>query len=164
MNYKVVAIARIVDSDLSKNEKIQLLNFIKEANSTQLKQLILYGKVRGSITNEQLEEMDELLEVAPLAALIASDYVFGKAMSAATLTFNKYFGEIAQACSGKKGREKRQCRKIYTMKAYQQKINALKQEMPKCNQTSNPKKCQERFLKHIKTIEKQLLKLRAKPI
>jgi hypothetical protein len=161
INLKLVAHLMVHDSDLSKSAKLQLVNFLKEATEPQIKLLIAEGKI-GNVSPEQELELDAILEVAPIAAYYASGVVWGTAIGLATKAFTKYFGEAAKACSEKTGKEKKLCMKVYTMRAYQQKITVLKTEAGICNQTADPKKCREKFIKNIKVVEKQLIKLRSK--
>ena len=122
-----------------------------------------YPGTIANVTEEQERWLDEQLqEVAPVAAYYASGVVFSMATALATKVFSKYFGEAARACADKKGVEKKVCKKRFMTRAYQEKIAVLRREAAKCNQTAKPEKCQERFIRIIKNVEQQLIKLRTK--
>ncbi|HUU88825.1 MAG TPA: hypothetical protein VMX17_13890 [Candidatus Glassbacteria bacterium] len=161
INLKLVAYLMVYESDLSKPAKLQLVNFLKEATEPQIKLFVVEGRV-GNVSQKQELELDSILEVAPIAAYYASGIVWGAAIALAMKAFNKYHGEAAKACAEKRGREKKLCMNVYTVRAYQQKITVLKTEAGKCNQTADPKKCREKFIKNIKVVEKQLIKIRSK--
>ena len=162
INLRLVAACLVHEASLSETSKIQLLRFIRGASEPQLKLFVIEGKV-GNVTDEQELYLDEQLqEVAPIAAYYASGVVFSMATALATRVFSKYFGEMARACAEKKGKEKKVCRTRYMLRAYQEKIAVLRREAGKCNQTSKPEKCQERFIRMIKNVDQQLVKLRTK--
>ena len=101
-------------------------------------------------------------EVAPLAALIAQDIVFNKAINKASQVYSYWFGQAAKACAEKVGPEKKLCKKRFVLRSYHEKLRALKAEAPKCSQTDKPDKCRKRFIEQIKHIEKQIANVRAK--
>ena len=162
INLKLVSACLIHEAPLSESSKIQLLRFVRGASEAQLKLFVIEGKI-GNVTNEQEFELDkQLQEVAPIAAYYASGVVFSMATALAGKVFSKYFGEAARACAEKKGKERLICKKRFMSRAYQEKISVLRREAAKCNQTAKPEKCQERFIRMIKNVEQQLIKLRTK--
>ena len=163
INLKIVSLALIDEASFSNGSKIQLLRFVRGASDSQLKLFVVEGKV-GNVTEEQERELDLILqEVAPIAAYYASGVVFSMATALAGKVFNRYFGEAAKQCAQKPtGKEKRLCKKRFMLRAYSEKIAVLRREASKCNQTAKPEKCQERFIRMIKNLDQQLIKLRTK--
>jgi len=150
------------ESDLSKPAKLQLLNYLKDASNAQVKLFVATGKV-GQISKIDESKLDKTIsEVAPLAAYIAQDIVWTRAINKATQVYTYWFGKAAQACAEKVGAEKKLCKKRFILRSYHEKLRALKAEAPKCSQTDKPEKCRRRFVEKIKQIEKQITKARIK--
>lgn len=161
-DFRIFSFYLVRESDLSKPAKLQLLNYLKEASDAQVKLFIVTGEV-GQISKVDESKLDEkLLEVAPLAAVIASDIVFNKAINIASQKYSYWFGKAAQACAEKVGLEKKLCKKRFILRSYHEKLRALKAEAPKCSQTNKPEKCRKQFIEKIKQIEKQITKVRSK--
>jgi len=162
INLKLVSFALIDEASLSASSKVQLLRFVRGASKSQLKLFVVEGKI-GNVTKKQELELDKFLqEVAPIAAYYASGVIFTRATALAGKVFNHFFGEAARLCADKPGKEKRLCKKRYMLRAYAEKIAVLRREAAKCNQTAKPEKCQERFIRMIKNLDQQLVKLRTK--
>jgi hypothetical protein len=150
------------ESELSKPAKLQLLNYLRDASDAQVKLFAATGEV-GQISKIDESKLDEMIsEVAPLAAVIAQDIVFNKAINIASQKYSYWFGQAAKACAEKVGPDKKLCKKRFILRSYHEKLRALRAEIPKCNQTDKPDKCQKRFIDKIKQIEKQIAKVRAK--
>jgi len=62
--YKIFAGHMIVESDNTKELKIQLLNFVKDAAEPQLKEFILNGTMRESIKEDEVKGINEQFKKA----------------------------------------------------------------------------------------------------
>lgn len=60
--YKIFAGNMIVESDNTKELKVQLLNFIKSATEPQVKSFILNGIVAESIKEDEVKDINEQFE------------------------------------------------------------------------------------------------------
>jgi len=159
---RILSFYLVRESDLSKPAKLQLLNYLKEASNAQIKYFIATGEI-GHVSKVDESKLDEVItEVAPLAAYIAQDLVFNKAINKASQVYTYWFGKAAQACAEKAGPEKRLCKKRFILRSYHEKLRALKSEAPKCANTDKPEKCRKRFIEAIKNVERQITKARIK--
>jgi len=150
------------ESDLSKPAKLQLLNYLRDASDAQVKLFVATGEV-GQVSKIDESKLDKIvLEVAPLAAVIAQDLVFNKAVNKASQAYSYWFGQAAKACADKVGPEKKLCKKRFVLRSYHEKLRALRAEAPKCAQTDKPEKCRQRFIEKLKHIEKQIARVRTK--
>ena len=61
-SYKIFAGNMIVESDNTKELKIQLLNFVKSAAEPQVKNFILNGTVMESIKEDEVKDINEQFE------------------------------------------------------------------------------------------------------
>jgi len=57
--YKIFAGNMIVESDNTKELKIQLLNFVKEADELQVKNFILNGTVTEDVKEDEIKDFDK---------------------------------------------------------------------------------------------------------
>ncbi len=159
---RILSFYLVRESDLSKPAKLQLLNYLRDASNAQVKLFVATGEI-GQISKIDESKLDEFIsEVAPLAAYIAQDIVFNKAINIASQKYSYWFGQAAKACAEKVGPEKRLCKKRFVLRSYHEKLRVLKAEAPKCSGTSKPEKCRKRFVEKIKQIEKQIAKVRIK--
>jgi len=150
------------ESDLSKPAKLQLLSYLKDASDAQVKLFVATGEI-GQVSKIDESRLDKAIsEVAPLAALIAQDMVFNRAINKASQVYSYWFGKAAQACEEKVGPEKKLCKKRFVLRSYHEKLRALKSEAPKCANTDKPEKCRKKFVEKIKHIEKQITRVRIK--
>jgi hypothetical protein len=60
--YKIFAGHMIVESDNTKELKVQLLNFVKDAAEPQVKDFILNGTIRESIKEDEVKVINEQFE------------------------------------------------------------------------------------------------------
>ncbi len=159
---RILSFYLVRESDLSKPAKLQLLNYLKDASDIQVKLFIATGEI-GQVSKIDESSLDKvILEIAPLAAVIAQDIVFNTALNKASQAYSYRFGQIAKACADKVGPEKKLCKKRFILRSYHEKLRALKAEAPKCAGTNKPEKCRKRFVDQIKHIERQITKARTK--
>lgn len=146
---KVVTAYIVCESNLSKYAKIQMLRFIEnEASKSQLKILVIEGRIR------KVSEGEVISEVGPIAVAI----IIGVAVAAGKAAHAKFLGAAAKACVGKDREDKKKCMRDFRLKAGYARIAALKREMGKCSQTNDVKKCRDNFTRHIGKVEKQIRK------
>ncbi|MCK5607910.1 hypothetical protein KAR91_38880 [Candidatus Pacearchaeota archaeon] len=153
---------------ITKNAKLQLINFIKEADNHQLKVLVMDGELipkqkldeqaRQIIDDrfENINEQDPITGLMAAAALITMITVMG-AKRRATIIKKTRLG-----CSGKKGMELKVCMQQGTINAYKEEIGIYKSQMGKCAKTKNPEKCKASLTKHIQKAQNKIVKLTSK--
>lgn len=157
---RLIAASIIVDSNLSKAAKQQMLNFIKEeATDVQVKALMLDGKIvrldeqAEQIVNDRFEALSEDplvaagMALAPFFIALVGQMVksFKRRMTAGGSTCRKFKGAEYNKCMGK-----------YQLDGEMEKMKVLKQAVSKCNQTKDPAKC---HLKISKMIARQKRKI-----
>jgi len=59
-SYKIFAGNMIIESDNTKELKNQLLNFVKEADESQVKNFILHGTVVENIKEDEVKDFDKV--------------------------------------------------------------------------------------------------------
>ena len=147
---RTIAAHMVYESAFSKNAKTQLMRFLETASMSQLSIFINEGRVASK------EEVISEVPIVVPAVLAAS------AVGAARVAYDLVYSKAAQACASKPREARRQCMRDYKIRAGYAKVAALKREMTKCNQTNNPKNCRNTFLNHIRRVEKQVQRERAK--
>jgi hypothetical protein len=157
-NIRFVAAEFVVFSDLSKEAKLQLLNFIQsEATDSQVKALILDGKIVK--LDEQAEEIVNerfaLLEFDPIVTWLGfTAAMFGAiGLNMATHMYKTYLSKAGKACAGISGEDRQKCISKYKAKA---KLETLKALLAKCGQAKNPEKCKAKLSKKIANMEKTM--------
>ena len=141
----------VTESNLTRDSKLQLLNFIqKEANNHQLMALLMDGEIVK--LDEQSKEIVEdrfkifqLNEIGKLAVLA----ILAAASKGATLIYDRFFSKSAKFCSRYSGREKTTCMNKAKVAAIESKIKYLQRETRKCDITKSPKKCKRLMKKKI---------------
>jgi hypothetical protein len=145
---------------LSKQAKLQLINFIEQADEYQLKVLAMDGEiVAESKLDEQARQIisdrfKTFSELAPIgwAAIVAMAAVIGAKRRKVML--KKYNA----GCLGKKGKVLKVCMQQGTVKAYKDEISMYKSQMGKCSQTKKPEKCKKALGKHIVKAQTKMAK------
>jgi hypothetical protein len=61
--YKIFAGNMIVESDNTKELKIQLLNFVKEGTEPQVKHFILTGTIDENIKKDELKDFEKVWDI-----------------------------------------------------------------------------------------------------
>jgi hypothetical protein len=155
----------VVESDLSKAAKVQLINFIQnEATDAQVKALILDGRIIK--LDEQAEEIVndrfDLLEVDPasveagmmMGGVGAIGAMLGAVVArAAYKVYRNYLSKAGRACAGRSGEDRQRCIGDFKVRA---KIAALKAASTKCSQAKDPEKCKAKLQKKIAKLENTL--------
>jgi hypothetical protein len=131
---KTIAAYCIYESDLEKNQKLSLLNFIEHvANRKQITDMII---------------MQE-------ANLLVTSIIIASALAAGNKAYYKIYSNSTQAC--REQEDKKSCLKQYKLNALSAKRNEVRKHVSKCTQTIKPEQCQKTFANTIKKIEKQII-------
>jgi len=168
---------------LTKQQKLQIIDFIKEANEDQVYNLLITGKITSVKEAEKIDpEMVKILKESSVwssvggisdysgatpgqafhqgvgqgagAAFATSAIVAGAAVLAVKL-YKRFLSKAAKACNRKTGTEKTLCMNIYKKKALQAKATAFQQAKSKCSKSKNPTKCKASLDRKIKSIQAQ---------
>ncbi len=146
---------------LSKQSKLQLINFIEKANEHQLKVLTMDGEIVAEskldeqtrqIIDDRFEALGEAIPVLGWVAIVAMAAAIGSKRRRAMI--KKYNA----GCIGKKGKFLKICMQQGTVKAYKGEIAMYKSQMGKCSQTKKPEKCKKALGKHIEKAQKKMAK------
>lgn len=148
--YQTIAACMLYDSDMSKAQKLRILEFIEKASSKQILHYLIHDEfVREGET--RLVNEGFILT----AALITAASAAGRAV------YSKFNSVGQQACRDKLGLAKSACLKNYKARGVAGKVSALRKEMGKCSQTPKPEKCRKMFIKYIRNAEKEMRKIQS---
>lgn len=137
-----IALAYIIsESSLGKSDKLNMLDFIKDLDSEIAEQLINIDEI-------------EVKRLLGTAILISTAYSLGR------LTHNRYMSQAASSCKGKSGDDKSACIRLYKERGMKGRLDALRKESTKCNQTDDMAKCRKTFTDAIRKVEAEIRKLR----
>jgi hypothetical protein len=155
---RLFAAEAVIVSELSKQAKHQLLNFIQnEATDAQVKALVLDGRIVK--LDEQAEEIVNerfaILEFDPVTAWLGMTVAaFGATgLLMAKNIYKTYMSKAGRACAGRSGEDRQRCISKFKAKA---KLEALKKLLARCDQTKNPEKCKAKLSKKIARMEKTM--------
>jgi len=148
--YQTIAACMLYDSDLPKDLKLEILEFIEHATSEQ----ILHYLIHDEFVRENETRLVDEGFILP-AALITAASAAGRSI------YSKYFSAGAQACRDKVGIAKKACMKHYKARGIAGKVSALRREMAKCANTPKPDKCRKMFLNYIRNAEKEMRKIQS---
>jgi len=159
----------VMESELSKAAKIQMLNFIKEdASDAQIKALMMDGGIVH--LDEQAEEIvndrfavshlqeDPIVAMGVAAGGFAVATLLTWATSMAIKSYKKRMTAAGAACKGKKGGEYKACMTKYQMAAEQEKMKVYQKAQKQCSKSKVPARCEMKVGKLIakqkRTIDK----------
>jgi len=146
---QTIAACMVYDSDLSKPGKMQMVRFIESASMRELQHYIIHGNI---VSDKETQVTEDFFIAATL---------IGAAAAAGRAIYSSEFSKAAKACSQMRGVAKKSCMQRYKIRGVSGKIQALRREMGKCNQTSRPDKCRKMFINYIRNAEKQMKKIQA---
>lgn len=160
-NIRIFAGLIVTESKLSKESKLQLLNFIQhEATDTQVKALLLDGKILTNIDEQTKDILDKRFENKFLNEIAPDLALAGVAISAvaAKIAFNigrNILNKAHKACRKYTGNEKQRCLAKFRKEAAIKQIQVLQSHKNKCNKDKNPDKCKAAIDKKILKLKKQ---------
>jgi len=166
--YKIFAGHMIVESDNTKELKIQLLSFIKSATEPQVKNFILNGTIIKNINEASQKFIDEQFEKSyitedpvvaggiALATILAGySWVAWRMIGAATNKAKAKCGALSI------GSRRKMCIAAVISHDQKKRIALLQKEIPKCKSTKNPQKCVQKLKSTIVGAQKKLQKQQA---
>lgn len=159
MDLRIIAGVLVVESQLSKQAKLQLLNYLqKEATKSQVKAFLLDGEIvqldeqAEEIINDRFDVNESIVVAggAIMAGAIAAALA-DQAYKVARLSWSK----AHRACLKYDGNAKQQCVAKYKKAAILKQIQVLSSGKSKCNKSKEPDKCR-------KLIDSKISKLKEK--
>jgi len=165
-----------LQENLSQDEKINLLTYVKEADDYQIKHLLLKGyKVKQLSENEKVE-IDEapigiaqglgwrpgsywsqdverlgyksgLVDAAIIAAILALGYKI----------YKDYISKAGKACRDYSGDKKKDCIIRFKQQALRARISGLTQAKAKCKTAKKPEKCNRKIDEEIAKLKRKLI-------
>lgn len=159
--------------DISFDDKVTFLKFVKEASGSQINHLLTEGKMVNDLKPLQEGDYDNLFKMfkeptktqktatyakhyaAKATPAIAVAAVIAAAAFAATKIYKNYLSKAAKACSTKKGDAKKICMNKFKLDAMKHRIVALNKGKGACKKSKDPKKC-------VKGIDNKISKLKGK--
>ncbi len=183
MSMKIFA-AHYVDcqENINDEDKIKFLNFIKEADDSQLVALLTTGKM---LTHNELDLSEGITDYIPniykpgmidsikvlnaifgpvkTAQLVARRMLPHAALAAAIITtsvviYKRFLAKAARACKGKSGTVKSDCINNFKIKAHKEQIKKLSKDKSLCKKSKNPAKCVYKVGNKIAKIKKKIQK------
>ena len=149
--------------DLLGEEKIALMEWVKEADENELLYLLASGEVKDGAT---IEEVDHLLEYFGESGYSFRDKVemfFARglipdsakpwaimgiaaiAAAAGMLAYRKKFSPAAKACASREGTDKKACVNKFKIDAQKAKIAVMTKGLAACGKTKDPAKCKAKL-------------------
>jgi hypothetical protein len=180
---KVFASTYVTESDLTVDQKVELINFIRVAEKDDILALLVTGSpvltesasvdnlvktelfiesVIDEYSNSFAHNYDDygrqigkmqLTGKGKVAASIAAATVAAAAVAGAYKIYKNYFSKAARACKGKEGDAKQACMKKFKADAVKAEISALKSGMSKCAKSKDPAKCKAAIQKKIQGLQ-----------
>jgi len=161
--YKIFAGNMIIESDNTKELKIQLLNFIKSATEPQVKNFILNGTVMESIKEDKVKVINEQFEKAyveegvlktilGMILLTPSGWAIWRMLGAALNQAKVKCGVFSA------GSKRDLCLAAAYRDTEQKRIALLKKESSNCKQSKNPDKCMKKINNIIAKSQKKIQK------
>jgi len=165
---KIFAMYYVMEhDDLLKEEKLGLIEFIKEASEDQVKFLLITGEVMPKLVQEDIDALKE----APLGGQawkafgstsmfkdpVKATYKAGQtsgathavvvaaALFAGAKAYKRFLSKAARACKEKGGVDKTRCMQKFKLDAKKAKIAAMQKGMSACSKTKDPSKCKAKL-------------------
>ena len=155
---KLTALAYIdLQENLSEEDMVNLLNFVKKANEDQIYTLLISGDIQGieeaesfiAESQDQVSKLNSLLEIDPFTAGLG---LWGAATAVGALTvptilatklYKRFLTGMGRACAGRFGADLSTCRRKFKLNA---KVRALTQAKTKC---AGNRKCVDKMNEKI---------------
>ena len=178
---KVFAATYVKESNISYEDKLYLVNFIKEAEKDQVLSLLTHGTpdvvTESECSLEYVEQwIDSLIsekrgrewhESSDLPNItfkgrsstegkLAVAAVVALAVAAAYLAYMAFLSKAGRACKGRPDRNN--CIAQYKNKGLQAQIQTLKSKTAACSKTKDPAKCKGQIQKKISKLEGKKIK------
>jgi len=171
---KMFAAYYTVEHDnLTKKDKIKVLEFIKDAPIHQVEHLLSTGIVDPNITREKVPALEINFSEQSWGdigkAMTGKTYDVGVAqgvqgavaVAAAALlarkVFRRFLSKAARACKDKAGAAKTLCMNEFKKKAMQAQASSLQQSKSKCAKSKQPDKCNAAIDKKIAMIKSKIV-------
>jgi len=157
---KIFTFAYICEHDLVPEQKVALMEWVRDADILDVEYLVLTGEVREGITEEQLNELQmkraetwkgvadtmsgktyDLGKFHGAAGALAAAAAVAAAVVAGAKIYKRYLSKAAKACKDKGGTARTACIQKFKMDAQKAKIGAMQKGIAACSKTKDPSKC-----------------------
>lgn len=148
--------------NLTKAEKLQLGEFVKEANEDQVNYLLLTGRPCGGKGAKDFVEKnpDLVAEITDIGlAGVAGAMTMGIVGYTGALIgtiWKQYLTKAARACRGLSGLEKKSCMVKFKRQAVKKQISVAASNKSKCAKTKNPGICSNKLDGKIRKLKAKL--------
>lgn len=152
--------------NLTKAQKLQLGEFVKEANEDQVNYLLLTGKPCGGKDAKDFIEknpkmVSEITDVAAAGALGAYGGISAAVLAAyvgtvAGTIWKQYLSKAGRACKGLKGLEKKSCMVKFKRQAVKKQLSVATSSKSKCAKTKDPVVCKRKLDNKIRKLKAKL--------
>ncbi len=174
---KIITFSYIAEHDrLTKDEKLQLGEFVKEANKDQVLNLLITGYPQSKAISEKfVKENKELVSEVDKAFRVvrAGDHFifhttrqslesgitaigltvfFIALMAGGTKLYMDYIDKAGKQCRDYTGEGKKWCMSKVRAQGLEKEIKALKGSIKECKKTNNPSKCVSKLNEKIKKL------------
>ena len=153
---KIVAGAIIVESELSKSSKLQLLNWLQnEATEIQVKSFLLDGEIL-KLDEQAIEIVNDRFSVAYKNQTLYEQVITALVLG---MIYRKFLSKASRTCKAVKGKEKSECIKKFRIQAMKAQMTALQQGYSRCSQHKHPEDCKNKTANKMKSIKAKLDKM-----
>ena len=151
--------------NLTKAEKLQLGEFVKEANDDQINHLLLTGKpCGGKDAKDFVEKNPELvaevyqahdIEQAGIAGMLTATLLAYTGFALGKI-WKQYLSKAARECKGLVGLEKKSCMIKFKRQAVKKQLSAASSGKSKCAKTKDPVVCKRKLDGKIRKLKAKL--------
>lgn len=151
--------------NLTKAEKLQLGEFVKEANEDQVNYLLLTGRpCGGKAAKDFAEKNPELvsevyqardIEAAGVAGMLTATLLAYTGYALGTI-WKQYLSKAARECKGFTGLEKKSCMVKFKKQAVKKQLTAVSSGKSKCAKTKDPVVCKRKLDLKIRKLKAKL--------
>jgi len=154
--------------NLTTDEKVKLIDWVKNANTEQIKYLLLTGKVKDNLVQEDLDYLKEGIGTQAWQAFgmssgdpvkgiytmgMSHGFKLGMAGTAlaalaammAAKAYKSFLSKAAKACKGKSGVTKKACMEKFRLEGMKSKVRILQKSLSMCTKTKNPAACKSKI-------------------
>lgn len=168
---KIMLAYKVSESNLSKADKQNMINFIKEANEHQIKHMFLTGRMARTISSTAIRENNRLFESREvqhalsegLLKTIFGMFLLNPAGWAMYRLIRATFSKNSRKCGAFSiGKQRDLCLIRAKITKFEKLINLVKSQMVNCKESKNPEKCKAAGMRKIENWKSDIRELQAR--
>ncbi len=160
---KIFTMFYIDEHDLPPEEKLALMEWVKDANMDQVNHLLATGEITDNPTITEASSIQDWdiwqkgwedgigagIPEGMARGIAASVFAAGIA-TVAYKVYKRFLSKAARSCKDYAGVKKINCMSKYKKKAQQEKIKFLQKGLAKCSSNKTPDKCKDKLQSKIR--------------